>query len=336
LLRSLFPKSLFWDLLQARDYGRLLANPSILREEVLATPAAQDPVIIDEVQKLPALLDEVQSLMVEHQRSFILCGSSARKLKRGGANLLGGRALRYERFPLVASEIPNFDLVQALNHGLLPRHYLGDRPKAMWEAFVGNYLKEEIFAEALTRNLGAFSRFLETAAFSNGGLVNHANIASECGVSAPTVVNYFQILEDTLLGWFIPSFQKKPKRRVIQAPRFYLFDVGLANHLLKRGPIRPGSQAFGDAFEHWIYQELTASQIEVDFVLGDAEIAIEVKSTDSAQSHHLKGLHAFLEEYTVKRAILVTRDPRPRKAGPIDILPWAVFLEQLWSEKLLS
>jgi predicted AAA+ superfamily ATPase len=352
LLKALFPQALTINLLRSGDYRRFAANPSLLREVALASARERDPIIIDEAQKVPALLDEAQELMVEHERRFIFCGSSARKLKRGGGNLLGGRALRYELFPLVYPEIQNFDLTRALNHGLLPRHYLGDQPRAMMEAYVGDYLKEEVFAEALTRNLPAFSRFLEAAAFSNGSLVNAVNMARECGVSSPTVSNYFQILEDTLLARFVPSFQKRPKRRVIQAPRFYFFEVGLVNHLLKRGQLVPGSPAFGDAFEHWIYQEIsahrrysgknyplaywrTASQLEVDFILGDAEVAVEVKSTDQAQSHHMKGLQAFLEEYKVKRAVLVTRDPLPRKAGPIDILPWETFMQELWTDRLL-
>ena len=189
--------------------------------------------IIDEAQKVPELLDEAQALIVENQMQFILCGSSARKLKRQGANLLGGRAVRFELFPLVYPEIHDFDLLRALNHGLLPRHYITEKPKALLEAYVGEYLKEEIVAEALVRNVPAFSRFLEVAAFSDGEVVNYSNIALECGVSNPTIKEYFQILVDTLLARFVPSFRKKPKRRVIESPKFYYFDVGLPNFLLK-------------------------------------------------------------------------------------------------------
>ena len=196
--------------------------------------------------------------------------------------------MRYELAPLVYPEIPDFDLRRALNNGLLPQHYLADKPQRLMEAYVGDYLKEEIAAEALTRNVPAFSRFLESAAFSNGEVLNYQNIAAECGVSAPTVKQYFQILEDTMLARLVPSFQKRPKRRVIQASRFYFFDVALANFLLKRAAIMPRSENFGKAFEHFIYQEMsahsrysnlhypiaywrTASQLEVDFVLGDHE-----------------------------------------------------------------
>ena len=353
LLKQLFPGSRYYDLLQSDEFERLVKKPSALREE-LTSPSAQldGPIIVDEVQKIPALLDEIQWLIVNRALSFILCGSSARKLRRGGGNLLGGRALRYQLFPLVSKEIPEFDLLRALNHGLLPRHYLADDPGRMIQAYVGEYLKEEIAAEAIVRNIPAFSRFLEVAAFSNGEIVNFTNIAAECGISAVTVRKYFEILEETLVGAFIPSFQKRPKRRVIQAPRFYYFDVGLANFLLKRGTIVTGGETFGKAFEHFIYQELTAhshysgleyplsywrtaSQLEVDFILGDHQIAIEVKGTDMVNDHHLRGLKSFCEEYPVKKAIVVSMDPRPRQMGAIEVLPWAVFLDQLWSGTLV-
>jgi len=308
--------------------------------------------VIDEIQKIPALLDEIHWLIENNNTRFILSGSSPRKIIRSQANLLGGRALRYELFPLVSHEISDFNLLRALNNGLLPRHYLSDNPKKLISAYIGNYLKDEIMAEARIRNVSTFSRFLDFAAFSNGEMVNFSNIASECSVSAPTIREYFQILEDTLTGRFLPSFQKKPKRRVILAPKFYFFDLGLVNYLLKRGMIEPGSEIFGNAFEHFIYQEIiahrhysgihypvcywrTASQIEIDFVLGDHEVAIEVKSTANATPRHAKGLKSFSEEYTVKKQILVTNDLHPRQMGNVLVLPWNVFLENLWSGKII-
>ena len=325
----------------------------MLREELLANPPGNLPVVIDEVQKIPALLDEVQWLIVNKRIQFILCGSSARKLKRGGGNLLGGRALRFELFPLVYPEIPDFELSRALNNGLLPRHYPAENATNLLRAYVGEYLKEEIAAEALTRNIPAFSRFLDAAAFSNGEVVSYQNIASECGVSGPTVRQYFQILEDTLLARFVPSFQKRPKRRVVQSPRFYFFDIGLANFLLKRGEIVPSGEAFGKAFEHFIYQELaahshysglhypiaywrTSSQFEVDFILGDRQVAIEVKGTEQVVAHHLKGLKAFREEYKVQQAIVVSQDPKPRIMDGISILPWEDFLKRLWGGNIFK
>ena len=345
LLSQLFPRAPRYDLLLSDQYANLSVRPHLLREELSANPPGRGvPVVIDEVQKVPSLLDEVHWLIENRGMSFVLCGSSARKLKRGGANLLGGRALRYELHPLVSAEIGDFDLVRAVNHGMLPRHYDADRPQRMLESYVGDYLKEEIAAEALTRNIPAFARFLEAAAFSNGEVVNFHNIGRECGISGPTVKAYFEILEDTLMGRFVPAFRRKAKRRIVESPRFYYFDVGVANHLLKRGKIALGGEAFGKAFEHLVLQELvahrhysgvgydvaywrTSSGLEVDFVLGAGEVAVEVKATERAEAHHFHGLAAFREDYRPRRAVLVTLDPRPRETDGISILPWRYVLE---------
>lgn len=353
LLKQSFPDSLRFNLLDPATFEQLQRDPSLLSQKLLAQPRRPDPVIIDEVQKIPQLLDAIQLLMDDHGVSFILCGSSARKLKRGGANLLGGRALRYELHPLVYREIPDFDLIRALNHGLLPRHYLSDDPRDYLHAYVGDYLKEEILAEGLTRNVQAFSRFLDMAAFSHGEILNYTTIASECGVRSSTIKEYFQILEDTLLGNFVHSFRLRPKRRVIQAPKFYFFDVGIVNFLLKRPRIEEGNELFGRAFEHFIYQELvayhhysrkhfqisywrTASQIEVDFILGQHEVALEVKGSKEVKSNHLKGLKAFHDEYTTKQAIVVSLDTAPRLVeGGIQVLPWEIFLERLWGGEII-
>lgn len=241
----------------------------------------------------------------------------------------------------------------ALNTGLLPPHYASDMAGQRLEAYVGDYLKEEITAEALSRNVPGFSRFLEVAALANGEMVQFTNIARECGVSSPTVKAYYQILEDTLIGRFVPVFQKKPKRRVISAPRFYFFDIGVVGCLTRRGRVEPGSELFGRVFEHFLFMELTAharysgmqypvsywrtaSQLEVDFIIGDGQVALEVKGTNFAQAHHLRGLVAFGEEYKTKRRILVSCDPKPRSVpGSIEIIPWKVFLEDLWSGKIV-
>jgi len=351
LLKSLFKDALWFDLLKSDVFMRYERDPSQFREVILAQ-GENRVVIVDEIQKIPALLDEIHWLMANHRVKFILSGSSPRKILRSGANLLGGRALRYELYPLSCSEIPQFDLIRALNHGLLPRHYLSDNPKKLIDAYIGNYLRDEIAAEAKIRNISAFGRFLEAAAFSNGEMVNFTNIAADCGVSAISVKEYFQILEDTLIGRYLPSFQKKPKRRVILAPKFYYFDIGITNHLLKRGRIEMGSESFGNAFEHFIYQELcahsnysgenysiaywrTTSQIEVDFILGDHQIAIEVKGTDNVQSKHLKGLKAFSEEYIVEKQIVISNDPMDRKVGNILVMPWRKFLDRLWLGEII-
>jgi len=351
LLKMLFPDAVYFDLLLANEYERFLKNSSLLRE-ILEADTENHLVIIDEIQRLPELLNEIQWLIVNRARRFILSGSSPRKIIRSGSNLLGGRALRYELYPLIYREIPEFDLIKALNNGLLPRHYMAANVAKLHSAYVGNYLRDEIMAEARIRKLNTFSRFLEVAAFSNGEMVNFSNIAADCGVSPPTVKEYFQILEETMIGRFVPSFQKRPKRRVILSPRFYFFDVGIAGFLIKRGRILPGSEAFGKAFEHFIYQEIhahsnysdlnypvsywrTVSQTEVDFILGDHEAAIEVKATEMANARHLKGLKSFSEEYKVKRCILVSNDKHPRKTEGIDILPWKIFLDQLWAGEII-
>lgn len=352
LLKELFPDSLYFDLLLSDVYDRFQRNPALLRE-IIQAALPKEAVIIDEIQKIPALLNEIHWLIVNTDTRFILSGSSPRNILRTGGNLLGGRGLRYELYPLVYREIPDFDLLRALNNGLLPRHYLTANPVKLLSAYVGSYLRDEIMAEAKIRNINSFSRFLEMAAFSNGEMVNYSNIASDCGVSAPTVKEYFQILEDTLTGRFLPSFQKKPKRRVILAPKFYFFDIGIANYLLKRGRIEMGSESFGKALEHFIYLELyahskysdlnylisywrTASQIEVDFILGDHEVAIEVKSSNMVTLRHIKGLKSFADEYQVKKLIVVSNDPYPRKIENVDILPWNLFLDKLWAGEIIS
>ena len=350
LLKNVFAEALWFDLLLSDLYKRLLINPEYLRETILAQE--KKIVVIDEIQRIPILLNEVHWLIVNHGIQFILSGSSPRKILRSGENLLGGRALRYELFPLVSHEIPEFDLLRALNHGLLPKHYLSENPKKLISAYIGSYLQDEIVAEAKIRNIDVFAKFLGAAAFSNGEIVNYTNIASECGVSSPTIKEYFQVLEDTLVGRFVPVFQKKPKRRVIKAPKFYYFDVGVTNYLLKRSKIELGTEQFGNAFESFILQELiahrhysgleyaisywrTASQLEVDFILGNHEVAIEVKGSKNVNNSHLKGLKAFMEEYAVKKALVVCNDSLPRIVDGVEILPYSIFLERLWAGKII-
>jgi predicted AAA+ superfamily ATPase len=352
LLKCLYPDVPYFDLLLNSEFGRFQRNPSLLRE-ILKDGPVKLPVIIDEIQRIPVLLNEIHWLIVNKNIRFILSGSSPRKILQTGGNLLGGRALRYELYPLIFPEITDFDLLRALNHGLLPRHYLGQNAKKLHAAYIGSYLKDEILSEARVRDVESFSRFLDVAAFSNSEIVNYTNIASDCRISAPTVKSYFEILEDTLTGRFLNAFQKKPKRRIILAPKFYFFDVGIANYLLKRGVIDYGGEAFGKAFEHFIYQEIfahssysdlnypmaywrTSSGREVDFILGDHEVAIEVKATREASPRHLSGLRSFGEEYSVREKILVSDDADPRQIEDIKIFPWRIFLEKLWSGEIIS
>ncbi len=356
LLRTLFPGAPVYDLLLADQYRRFIADPSILRQECEArglNGANQEtPIIIDEVQKVPELLDEVHWLIENRGLRFILCGSSPRKLKRSHGNLLGGRAIRYELFPLVYPEVADFSLIKALNQGLIPRHYLSRAPRRLIQSYIVDYLKEEITAEALTRNIPAFNQFLEVAAIHNGAMVNYNNIAGDCGVSAPTVKGYYQILEDTLIGRYIPSFRKRAKRRLMKANRFVFFDIGITAQLARRGEVTEGGELFGKVFEHFItlevlahssYSELdypvsywrTASQLEVDLVLGDMT-AVEIKTTERVADKHLKGIRAIREEHKIE-GIVVSRDPRPRKTHDgILILPWQDFLERLWGNQLVK
>lgn len=355
LLRLLFPRALHFDLLNASEFRLLKSQPEALRERCRAVDPKAGPVIIDEVQKIPELLDEVQWNIENLGVRFILSGSSARKLRRTGQNLLGGRAVRRELFPLVSQEIPRFGLEQALTRGLLPKIYQSEDASELLHAYAADYLKEEVHAEALVRNLPAFSRFLEVVALSNGEIVNYTNIAREVGVSAAAVKDYYTILVDTLLGDFVPAFLLRPKRRVIQTPKFYLFDVGVCGALAGKEKVLPRSEAFGRAFEHFLWQELraythyssgrrfaisywrTSSQFEVDFVLGKGELAVESKSSDHLSTHHLKGLRAFGEEYPQARRIVVTREARKRITDDkIEIYPWQQFLAELWEGTLFQ
>ena len=346
LVKTLFPNAILYDLLKSDEYERLARRPALLREE-LEKKGEGTVVIVDEIQKVPPLLDEVHWLMENRGIRFILCGSSARKLKRVGTNLLGGRALKYTLHPLVSAEIPDFDLIRAVNNGMVPRHYMIQNPKKRLQSYIGAYLKEEIRDEAFVRQLSSFNRFLEIAAQTDGEIVNYSNIASDCGVSATTVKEYFNILGQTSIGYMIPSFTKSKKRRAVVAPKFYYFDVGIVNYLLHRSALEPGSADFGHAFEHLLIQEIQAyldyhdyesslaywrtdSGYEVDAILGDAKVAIELKSTEEVQSRHTKGLKAFMEDFPDARPIIVSRDKAPRTLNGIDILPVEIFLKKLW------
>jgi predicted AAA+ superfamily ATPase len=359
-LKRHFPNSIIYDLLETDLYFQLLKAPHLLREEILSLSeeALQHPIIIDEVQKIPSLLDEVHWLIENSSAYFILCGSSARKLKREGVNLLGGRAWRYEFFPLVYPEIKEFDLLHALNYGLIPSHYSAKHWNKTVKAYVNDYLKEEIRAEGLIRNLRSFAQFLDIAAFSNGELLNYANISRDCGVDAKTIKDYYQILVDTLVGYYIYPYKNKIKREdLVATPKFYFFDVGIVNLLRKRTLSELKGIEAGGAFENYILMELlayralnekqfdvhfwrTSSGIEVDFVLGDAEVAIEVKISNTIASRDIHGLIIFQKEYKPKAAFVVSTVSRLRKltlpdGQTIDIIPWRTFLEMLWKGKII-
>ena len=350
LLRGCYPDAYWVDLLKSEVFRRYLDHPEYLRQELAAAaPLSGRQIVIDEVQKVPALLDEVHWLIENRGLHFALCGSSARKVRRGAANLLGGRAVRYELRGLTAGELgAAFDLSRMLNHGYLPRIYQAARPRRLLDAYIADYLREEVAAEGLVRNLPAFSGFLDAAALSDGEMVNFSNIARECGVSSPTAKAYFEILNDTLLGRWLTAYRKRRKRRVIGAPKFYFADVGVVNRLIRRGELTPGSPLYGKAFENWVFHELSAgieyqewdleltcwrlpSGIEVDFVLGDMEIAVEAKASARITRDHLRGLRTLMEEHPgVRRRIVVCLEPRARRTDDgIDILPAADFIRRL-------
>ena len=346
LLQQLFPSCRYYDLLRNSEFQRLTRRPELLSEE-LESFVEGDVVIIDEIQKVPALLDEVHSLIQRKGIRFIMSGSSARKLKRAGTNMLGGRANRRQLFPLVSAEIPDFDIFRAIRNGMIPRHYMVDEPWERLSAYIGVYLREEVQAEALARNLNTFSRFLEIAAQTDGEMVVYKNIAQDCGVDHRTVKEYFSILEDTLLGYLVPGFTGSKKRRAIAAPKFYFFDVGIVNYLMSRKELSVGTDDFGHAFEHFIIQELmaylsysrseeklsywrTSGGYEVDAIIGEGRLAIEIKSTDEVKSRHLHGLKAFQEDFPEARLIVVSLDKYRRTMNGVEIFPAVDFLNALW------
>lgn len=353
LLRATYPDAFWVDLLKADEYRRYLQNPERLREELAAISPKQ--VVIDEVQKVPALLDEVHLLHESRGLRFALCGSSARKVRRGGANLLGGRAVRYELHGLTGAELGEaFDLDRLLNHGYLPRIFSSSQPAPLLESYVADYLKEEIAAEGLVRNLPMFSTFLDVASFSDTQLVSFASIARDCGVSPPSAKGYFEILVDTLLGRWLPAYTKRPKRRVIAAPKFFFADIGVVNHLAQRGTVQRRSELFGKVFENWVFHELCAynayrgaraklsywrlaSGTEVDFIVNDLELAIEAKGAAKITADHLRGLRELRRDHPrVRRRLVVCLEPRPRRTDDdIELLPAADFCRALAAGELV-
>lgn len=351
LLGQRFPQAQRYDLLLSDVRARFTLHPQSLREEILASKPKL--VILDEIQKAPALLDEVHWLIENTSTRFILCGSSPRKLKRGAANLLGGRALRMDLFPLVWPEHKTLDLEAALNSGLIPQHYLSSRPERFLKAYVEQYLQEEIVEESQIRKLQSFHRFLETAALMNGELLNYAKVGSDCGVSPKTVREYYTILEDTLLGFTLNPWRKVKTRKLIETAKFYLFDTGVIRHLKGLPHVPAKTRDFGNLFETFLINEIraylvysysslklsywrTVSDFEVDLIVGDMQFAMEFKSTDRLQKEHLKGLRALRQEHPDCEAYLVCQIPQARQTEDgILCLPYAEFLNKLWANKII-
>lgn len=346
--------ALTYNLLDSSLRLRITSNPGYIRQEIEAKGLSNCVVFIDEIQKCPFLLDEVQLLIEERGIRFLLTGSSSRKLRTGGVNLLGGRARTRAMHPFVYPEVAgnDFALERIMERGLLPPHYLSKTPDEDLNAYVHTYLVEEISAEGLSRNLPAFARFLETAALTNAKMLNYTNVGNDAQIPRQTVRLWYKILIDTLLGYELPPYTKTVKRKAIATPKFYLFDIGIVRILRRLPPVIPEGADFSEFFEHYIFMELRAwidyrkpkttltywrsqSGYEVDFILGN-RIAIEVKASSLITDKHLKGIMALKQENNMKKYLIVSREPRSRSVNDILILPWQEFLEQLWSDLFME
>ncbi len=332
-----------YDLLDSSIYLALSRNPGRISEEL----SPQDRiVVIDEIQRLPELLNEVHRLIETQGVRFLLTGSSVRKLRRGGINLLGGRARTKYLHPLTYRELKgHFDLFLATERGLIPSIYFSDDPPADLRAYAGAYLQQEIVAEGATRSIPAFSRFLRVAALCNATIINFTNVANDAQVARTTVYEYFEILKDTLLLYELPAWRKSKKRKPLASSKYYFFDIGVVAVLQGRA-FRRGTPEFGEAFETYLMHELTSfsdyisgeqlsywrstSGFEVDFIIGD-HTAVEVKAKENLSPNDFKSLCMLAEEKKLKRYLCVSMEPRKRKVGNIVILPYREFLESLWN-----
>ncbi len=343
LIRQTLPATRIYNLLDSEVFLALNQRPARIGEEI---GEGEKTVVIDEIQRLPALLNEIHRLIEERGVRFLLTGSSARKLRRGGVNLLGGRARIKHLHPFVAAELgAHFDLNRALHAGLLPGIYFSTDADADLAAYAGAYLQEEIVAEGVTRNIPAFSRFLRVAALCNARIVNFTNVANDAQVPRTTIYEYFDILKDTLLVRELPAWKATRKRKPLMSSKYYFTDPGVVRVLQGR-TVAPGTPEYGDALETYLMHELSAwidyraeqplafwrstSGFEVDFILGD-HTAIEVKAKATVSPDDLKGLAALAEESLLRRYLCVCLEPRPRRVGKIDVVPLTLFLERLWS-----
>lgn len=336
------------DLLDPLTYRTLKAKPESLREKISLKNT--DWVVIDEVQKVPELLDEVHRLIEHEAQRFILIGSSARKLKRDGINLLAGRAIRYHMHPLTIQELNEaFNLEHALTLGMLPATYTYDDPAGYLATYIDIYLREEVIQEGLTRNVSAFARFLEVASFSQGAVINATEISREVGVNRQVIQNYFSILDDLLLAHTLPAFTKRAKRRLITTNKFYYFDAGVYTQLRPKGVLDAPSEIAGMGLETLFYQSLLAlidyhrlnSQVyswrtttgtEVDFIVYGEEklLAFEIKHTQTITPKMLHGLKQFKKDYTMAELFIVYMGNDTRHlADEITALPITTALKQL-------
>lgn len=346
LIRKTLPDAALYDLLDSATFLSLSRDPGRLGKEL---SSAEQVAVIDEIQRLPELLNEVHRLIEERGIRFLLTGSSARKLRRGGVNLLGGRARTRRLHPLTFKELgPHYSLTQVLSRGTLPSIYFSEDPMADLEAYAGSYLQEEIVAEGATRNVPAFSRFLKVAALCNATVVNFTQVSNDAQVARTTVYEYFEVLKDTLVLTELPAWRKSTTRKPLVSSKYYLFDVGVAATLQGR-IIRPGTPEFGEALETYLMHELRAycdyvsgeplafwrssSGYEVDFILGE-HTAVEVKAKATVSPRDLRSLRALSQEGRMRRLLCVSLDVRPRREDGIEIVPVSIFLERLWSGEL--
>lgn len=349
---QLSDKALVLNLLNSQTYMNLSNKPWELEGMIATRKNSDEYVVIDEIQRVPELLNEVHRLIEERSIKFLLTGSSARKLRHSGVNLLAGRAWKAELFPLTANEIIDFNLDRYLLHGGLPQVYLSEQPLEELNAYVDTYLKEEIQAESFIRKLQSFIKFLQAAALTSGKILNYASLSSDVEVPASTLREYYSILEDTLLGFTVPAWTKSVKRKALSKAKFYLFDIGVRNILVGTEQLDSKTDVYGYAFEHFIALELRAhlsyfrtrltlsywqakNGQEVDFIIGD-HIAIEVKTTNQASSKHLKGLYALQEENICKKFYLVCFDQAHRIIDGVEIIHWHDFINLLKSDAWLK
>jgi predicted AAA+ superfamily ATPase len=343
LIQNTLKEAKVYDLLDTSIFLALSRNPSRIAEEL--TP--QDHlIVIDEIQRLPELLNEVHRLIESRRIRFLMTGSSARKLRRGGINLLGGRARTKHLHPLTRRELgKQFALTRALQRGLLPSIYFSDDPAADLESYTGLYLQQEVVAEGAIRNIPAFSRFLKIASLCNGTIVNFTKVSNDAQVARTTVYEYFEILKDTLILHELPAWRKSKKRKPLASSKYYFFDVGIVATLQGR-VFRPGTPEYGEGFETYLFHELmcyrdyvrqeplsywrSSSGFEVDFIIGD-HTAVEVKAKENISPHDIKALQAIAEEKILKRYLCVSLEPRMRRIGVVTILPYEEFLDNLWN-----
>ncbi len=343
--------ALYFSLLDQGLLTSVLADPTRIRREIEARDLRDTVICIDEIQKCPPLMDEAHLMIEQRGIRFLLTGSSARALRRKGVNMLGGRGSDRIMHPFSWFELgEDFSLDRAINHGLLPPHYLSDDPDEELASYVDRYLTEEIAAEGLARNLPRFARFLQTAATTNAQMLNYTNVARDAQVPRQTVVQWYEVLRDTLLASELPAWTRTVRRKAVETAKFYFFDTGVVRALRRLPAVSDASADFGEFFEHYVLLELRSwidyrkprtplaywrsrSGYEVDFILDD-RVAIEAKATRLVQRKHLRNLRALAEERLVERSIVVCREERPRIEEGIEIWPLEFFLERLWDDGL--